>query len=60
VILLDFTTATFEKLIGIGAMALAFGGLYRLISARTHDAAAEGQDRDTTIARRHEANARGT
>jgi uncharacterized membrane protein (DUF373 family) len=25
VILLDFTTATLEKLIGIGAMALAFG-----------------------------------
>src|SRR5215475_5106099 len=57
VILLDFTATTFEKLIGIGAMALAFGGLYWLISARTHDAA--GQDRDTTTARRQETNARG-
>jgi uncharacterized membrane protein (DUF373 family) len=47
VILLDFTTATFDKLIGIGVIALAFGGLYWLISARTHDAA-EAQDRDTT------------
>ena len=59
VILLDFTTATFEKLIGIGAIALAFGGLYWLISAPTHDAA-EAQDRDTTTARSDEANARGT
>jgi uncharacterized membrane protein (DUF373 family) len=58
VILLDFTTTTFDKLIGIGAMALAFGGLYWLISARTHDAA-EGEERDTTTTRRHEANARG-
>jgi uncharacterized membrane protein (DUF373 family) len=58
VILLDFTTTTFDKLIGIGAMALAFGGLYWLISARTHDAV-EGEDSDTTSTRRHEANARG-
>jgi uncharacterized membrane protein (DUF373 family) len=58
VILLDFITATFEQLIGIGAMALAFGGLYWLISARRHDVA-EGEDRDTTTVRRHEANARG-
>lgn len=57
VILLDFTTTTFEKLIGIGAIALAFGGLYWLISARTHDAA-EAVDRDTPPARRPEANAR--
>ena len=34
VILLDFTTATFEQLIGIGAIALAFGLLFWLISAR--------------------------
>jgi uncharacterized membrane protein (DUF373 family) len=58
VILLDFATATFDKLIGIGAVALAFGGLYWLISARTHDAA-EAQDRDAVTTRRHEANARG-
>jgi uncharacterized membrane protein (DUF373 family) len=47
VILLDFATATFDKLIGIGAIALAFGGLYWLISARTHDAA-EARDDDRT------------
>jgi uncharacterized membrane protein (DUF373 family) len=46
VILLDFTTATFATLIGIGAVALAFGGLYWLISAPTHDAAVAA-DRDT-------------
>lgn len=34
VILLDFTTATFEQLVGIGAIALAFGLLFWLISAR--------------------------
>jgi uncharacterized membrane protein (DUF373 family) len=34
VILLDFATATFEQMIGIGAIALAFGLLFWLISAR--------------------------
>ena len=34
VILLDFATATFEQLVGIGAVALAFGLLFWLISAR--------------------------
>jgi uncharacterized membrane protein (DUF373 family) len=34
VILLDFSTATFEQMIGIGAIALAFGLLFWLISAR--------------------------
>jgi uncharacterized membrane protein (DUF373 family) len=37
VILLDFTTATFEQLIGIGAIALAFGLLFWLINARSAD-----------------------
>lgn len=35
VILLDFATATFEQLIGIGVLAIAFGLLFWLISART-------------------------
>jgi uncharacterized membrane protein (DUF373 family) len=35
VILLDFTSATFEQLIGIGAIALAFGLLFWLINARS-------------------------
>ncbi|MGC1695953.1 MAG: phosphate-starvation-inducible PsiE family protein [Pseudolabrys sp.] len=39
VILLDFGTATFETLIGIGVVALAFGLLYWLISARAHEPA---------------------
>jgi uncharacterized membrane protein (DUF373 family) len=34
VILLDFSTASFEQLIGIGALAIAFGLLFWLISAR--------------------------
>ena len=34
VILLDFATAAFEQMIGIGAIALAFGLLFWLISAR--------------------------
>jgi uncharacterized membrane protein (DUF373 family) len=34
VILLDFATASFEQMIGIGAIALAFGLLFWLISAR--------------------------
>lgn len=36
VILLDFASATLETLIGVSAVALAFGGLYWLISL--HDA----------------------
>ena len=35
VILLDFATATFERLIGIGVLAIAFGLLFWLINART-------------------------
>jgi uncharacterized membrane protein (DUF373 family) len=34
VILLDFATASFEQMIGIGAIALAFGLLFWLINAR--------------------------
>jgi uncharacterized membrane protein (DUF373 family) len=37
VILLDFATTTFEQLIGIGAIALAFGLLFWLINARSPD-----------------------
>ena len=39
VILLDFSTASFEILVGISAIALAFGALYWLIAARSHDVA---------------------
>ena len=35
VILLDFSNTSFEQLIGIGAVALAFGLLYWLINARS-------------------------
>jgi uncharacterized membrane protein (DUF373 family) len=35
VILLDFAAATFEQMIGIGAIALAFGLLFWLINARS-------------------------
>ena len=35
VILLDFATATFEQMLGIGAIALAFGLLFWLIGARS-------------------------
>ena len=35
VILLDFATATFEQMLGIGAVALAFGLLLWLIGARS-------------------------
>jgi uncharacterized membrane protein (DUF373 family) len=35
VILLDFSTATFEQFVGIGALALAFGLLFWLINARS-------------------------
>jgi uncharacterized membrane protein (DUF373 family) len=37
VILLDFSTASFESLIGISGIALAFGLLYWLISVRSGD-----------------------
>ncbi len=37
VILLDFASATFEQLVGIGAVALTFGLLFWLISARPSD-----------------------
>jgi hypothetical protein len=37
VILLDFTTATFEQLIGISGIAIAFGILYWLINLRSSD-----------------------
>jgi uncharacterized membrane protein (DUF373 family) len=39
VILLDFSAASFESLIGIGGLALAFGLLYWLISAQSSDEA---------------------
>jgi len=35
VILLDFAAATFEQLVGIGAVALAFGLLFWLMNARS-------------------------
>jgi uncharacterized membrane protein (DUF373 family) len=41
VILLDFSTASFESLIGISGVALSFGLLYWLISVRSGDGAAE-------------------
>ena len=37
VILLDFATASFEQLIGISGIAIAFGLLYWLISLRSPD-----------------------
>lgn len=37
VILLDFSTASFETLIGISAVALGFGLLYWLVSARSRE-----------------------
>lgn len=37
VILLDFSTASFETLIGISAIALGFGLLYWLVSARPRE-----------------------
>jgi uncharacterized membrane protein (DUF373 family) len=37
VILLDFNTATFEQLIGISGIAIAFGLLYWLINLRSSD-----------------------
>ncbi|HEY2533019.1 MAG TPA: phosphate-starvation-inducible PsiE family protein [Xanthobacteraceae bacterium] len=43
VILLDFNTATFEQLAAISGMAVAFGVLYWLITARPADPPAEPQ-----------------
>ncbi|MGH7329976.1 MAG: phosphate-starvation-inducible PsiE family protein [Polyangiaceae bacterium] len=37
VILLDFSTASFETFIGIGGIAIAFGLLYWLIGAKAHE-----------------------
>jgi uncharacterized membrane protein (DUF373 family) len=44
VILLDFAAASFQSLIGIGAVALAFGLLYWLISAKAHHELAPHHD----------------
>ncbi len=45
VILLDFSTATFEQFVGIGAIALAFGLLFWLINAQsTHLPQSESRD----------------
>jgi uncharacterized membrane protein (DUF373 family) len=41
VILLDFNTATFEKMFAISALAVAFGLLYWLMMARPSDTPAE-------------------
>jgi uncharacterized membrane protein (DUF373 family) len=43
VILLDFSAASFETLIGISAIALAFGLLYWLISVRSREAPVDSQ-----------------
>jgi uncharacterized membrane protein (DUF373 family) len=43
VILLDFNTATFEKMIAISAMAVAFGLLYWLMSVRPSDTPTESK-----------------
>jgi uncharacterized membrane protein (DUF373 family) len=45
VILLDFANATFEQLVGIGAVALAFGLLFWLINARP-DSLTQSQSHD--------------
>jgi uncharacterized membrane protein (DUF373 family) len=45
VILLDFSAASFESLVGISAIALAFGLLYWLISVRSRDAPAASDSR---------------
>jgi uncharacterized membrane protein (DUF373 family) len=41
VILLDFNTATFEKMLAISALAVAFGLLYWLMKERTSDLPAD-------------------
>jgi hypothetical protein len=43
VILLDFNTATFEKMLAISALAVAFGLLYWLMTARPSDAPSESK-----------------
>ncbi len=43
VILLDFSTASFESLIGISGITLAFGLLYWLISLRSGNAPADSE-----------------
>jgi uncharacterized membrane protein (DUF373 family) len=43
VILLDFSSASFESLAGIGGIALAMGLLYWLIGARSREYAADSQ-----------------
>jgi uncharacterized membrane protein (DUF373 family) len=43
VILLDFSTASFESLIGISGITLAFGLLYWLISLRSSNAPADSE-----------------
>jgi uncharacterized membrane protein (DUF373 family) len=44
VILLDFTSATFQQMIGIAAIAVAFGVLFWLISARVDLPETRAQD----------------
>lgn len=43
VILLDFNTVTFEKMLAISAMAVAFGLLYWLMSVRSSDTPTESK-----------------
>jgi uncharacterized membrane protein (DUF373 family) len=43
VILIDFNTATFEQLIAISGMAVAFGVLYWLMTARSSDPPVESE-----------------
>jgi uncharacterized membrane protein (DUF373 family) len=43
VILLDFNTATFEKMLAISALAVAFGLLYWLMTTRPSDAPSESK-----------------
>lgn len=43
VILLDFSTASFESLVGISGITLAFGLLYWLISLRSSNAPADSE-----------------
>ena len=43
VILLDFNTATFEQMVAISGMAVAFGVLYWLMTARSSDPPVESE-----------------
>ena len=43
VILLDFNTATFEQMVAISGMAVAFGVLYWLMTARSSDPTVESE-----------------